>query len=107
MSVEQHSCGSLGARSSTLAAILMASAAVRRRLVLIQMNHLCSRRLLQCKLLVTEREIHGQLHHGQRNFVLLLRAPYLDTRGEEHRVVILVIAVVGVSDQRTGFVIDE
>src|SRR5258708_2402469 len=85
----------------------MASAAVCRRLVMIQTNHLCSRRLLQCKLLVTEREIHGQFHHGQRNFVLLLRTPYLDARREEHRVVILVIAVMGVSDKRAGFVIDE
>src|SRR5439155_9353336 len=107
MSLEQHSSGALGARSSTLAAILMATAAIWRGLVLIQMNHLRSRRLLQGKLLVAERKVHGELHHGQSDSVLLLRAPYLDTRGEEYRVVILVIAVVGISDQRAGFVIDE
>src|SRR5437764_6792764 len=85
----------------------MASAGMRGAWVLIEMYHLRPRRLLQCKLFITERKIHGELDHGQGNFVFLFGAPYLDTRGEEHRVVILVIAVVRVGNQRPGFVVDK
>src|SRR5437867_5353076 len=85
----------------------MASAAVWRGLVAVEMNHLRSRRLLQGKLLIAESKVHADFDHRQRNFVFLFRPPYFDARRKDHGVVVLIVAIVGVGDEGTGFVINE
>src|SRR5690348_11485975 len=64
---------------------------------LVQVHHLGARGLLQDKLIVGERLVDLQLHHGQDNGVFLLRAPDLDDRGEFKTVVIPKVAVTGIS----------
>src|SRR5579884_3170501 len=69
----------------------------RARLIgLIEMDDLCSRRLLQRKLLIVERLVNIQLQNRKGYGVSLFRTVNLDLRRELHTPKILVIVVMGV-----------
>src|SRR4029077_7981874 len=76
-------------------------------LVAVQIYDLRAGWLFQGKLVVRQRLIHLQLHHGQRDVVLFLRPPYFDLRRKLQTVVVLVAFVPRICSQVSVLIVNQ
>src|SRR5437762_7714238 len=91
--------------------LLLASAAIAAASICgglrAQAYHLCARRLFKHEFVVGERLIHIHFYNVESYVVLLFRAPNLDLGRKQYSIVVLILGVPRVGDQRAGLVINE
>src|SRR2546423_14380008 len=78
----------------------------RTSLRLVQMHHVSSRRLLQRKLIVTQRLIDLQLQDVEFDIVLLLRTGKLNARRIADATIVFVISIASIGRQLALFVVN-
>src|SRR6266566_2724279 len=74
---------------------------------MVEMDDLLSRLRLKRELGVVQGLVDLKFHHAERNVVLLFWAADLDTRRKQYRIVVLVVAVMRISDECAGLIINE